>query len=164
MTNRIVPGRKYTFAEVAKLRDTPDLAERVLEGYVLRQDLDGTVQFVPAAQATGGGGAFGRPPEKPLRQYETTEEDPFDKASLPPITRRSPQERLRSLAGKIAEDVRAGRVLREDQIRTIVGESWKRGMPISGQDVERIAAEFLGMAEVEQDKRIRKKVADYRPS
>jgi len=159
--NRIVPGRKYTFAEVAKLRESPDLAERVLQGYVLRQDLDGTVQFVRWDKATWGGGGA---PSKPLRQYETTEPDPFDKASLPPITRRTPQARLASLSAAIAEDVRAGRVFSEEQIRSIVGASWRKGQPITGEDVERIARAYLGEAEVEQEKRTRKKVADYRPS
>ena len=43
---RIVPGRKYSFAELEALRDNPEFANWAAKGYVWRQALDGTLQLV----------------------------------------------------------------------------------------------------------------------
>lgn len=148
--SKIVPGRKYTFAEVAELRNDPEVAERVLQGYVLRQDLDGTVQWVRWDKATGGGGAFGGPDPKPLRSFEGVwdrDEGPGPWGDLPPIVKRTPQQRVDSLMLKFIGDCRkAGTVpgFSDERISAIVGEAWKTGRnEITAEVVRMVAQHFL---------------------
>ena len=154
--SRIVPGRRYTSEEMAALRDDPALAKAALDGYVLRANPDGTMQFIRWNKATGGG--IGG--DLPMREYAHTGEKPW--GDLPTISRRTPQERVDSLALKIKEDIKAGRVFSAEQLKELVG--WKPGQEISGDIVQRVAQHYLLGAEVEHEKATRKKVADYRPS
>ena len=148
--SRIVPGRKYTYEELAALRDDPELAERSLQGYVLRQDLDGTLEFVKWSQATAGGGSFGES-EQPLRDFTSQDDDPFDEASLLPIRRRTPLERVDSLMLRFIDDCRAtGTVpgLDDDKVSQIVGTAWVTGRSeVTAEVVREVARYFLQDAE-----------------
>jgi hypothetical protein len=145
---KLVPNRKYTYAELAELRDSDELAQRAIAGYVWRQDLDGTMQLVHHTQATGGGRTTGGRPERPDRLYVATE-DPW--GDLPPIVKRTPQERKESLIAKWWDACRAaGTVpgLTDEQVTEIIGEDWKTGKSeMTGEIVERLAAAMLNDAE-----------------
>lgn len=132
---RLVPGRKYTFAELEQIRrENPDITKLAMQGYVWRQDMDGTMQLVHWSQASGGGGRFGKPAEKGYRQFTAQDPDPFRLDELPPIVRRTPQERLDSLMKKAGEDLRAYL-------------SGRAGHEVAGEDAKEVAASSLNAAE-----------------
>ena len=168
--SRIVPGRKYSYAELQQLRNDPEIAQRALQGYVLRQDLDGTVRWVHHSKATGGGGNFGAPVEVTTRNYEAVWDKnegpgPWD---LPPIVKRTPQQRVDSLMLRFIGDCqKAGTVpgVSDARISEILGEAWKTGRnEITADIVRRVAQHFLGEAEAKHKETLSHKVADYRPS
>ena len=144
----IVPNRKYTYAELEQIRQRhPDLAAKYAKaGYVWRMDLDGTMMMVHQSQATEGGGRFGGPANKPMREFATTNPDPFNTDELPPIRKRTPQERLASLMAKISEDFKAGRVFTLDETNMN-----RPGRPkadrLDGEVVKEVAQTFLEDAE-----------------
>lgn len=145
----IVPNRKYTFAELEKLRaQYPDLARvYARHGYVWRMDLDGTMEMVHYTKATGGGGSFGQPAERPMREFAATG-DPFNLDELPPIRKRTPQERIDSLMSKVSEDFKAGRVLTLDEVNTH-REGRAKATELTGEVVKEVAQSFLERAEAE---------------
>jgi hypothetical protein len=85
-------GRRYTTDELAHLRATT--SENELKGLVLRYNIDGTAQFVPWHQATGGGIQEGGRDTRPLREY--TVNNP-DFGEIEPIRKRTPAQRVDSL-------------------------------------------------------------------
>jgi hypothetical protein len=145
---RLVPGRKYTYAELAQLRDDPEVANLAIRGYVWRQDLDGTMQLVHYTQATGGGRTTGGRPERPDRLYAATE-DPW--GDLPPIVKRTPQERKESLIKRWFDDCKAAGTipgLTDEQVTELLGEDWKTGTTeMTGEVVAKLAAVMLEDAE-----------------
>lgn len=147
-------NRKYTYDELAQLRNDPSLAQRVFDGHVMRQDLDGTVKFVPWSQASEGGGTFGNKPDKPLRGFASTDEDPFDVASLPPIVKRTPHQRVDSMMLKVLADFKGGNVMTEEQIKANVDEvtaqAWRDGRTeITGEVVRQVIQRFMERAEAQ---------------
>lgn len=138
-------GRKYTSDELAHLRATTSESE--LKGLVLSYNIDGTAQFVPWHQATGGGIRENGRETRPLREYAVTNPD-F--GEIEPIRKRTPLQRVDSLMLKVLGDMKAGRVLTEAQIKEIVGEAWKDGRTeITGEVVRQVAQRFLERAEKE---------------
>ena len=116
----IVPGRKYTYAQLEQIRaQHPDAARAwAAKGYAWRMDLDGTMMLVHWRDTTNSR-THGEMPE---RAFNPANPDPFRLDELPPIVKRTPQERIASLMAKISEDVRAGRVLTLDKTREITGD------------------------------------------
>ena len=143
---RLDVGRKYTYAELAVLRDDPEMAAWAMKGYVWRQDLDGTMQLVHWSKASQGGGSFGQRPDKPLMGFAASDDDLFDEANLPPIVRRTPQQRVASLTARIEGDMKAGRVLSDDKMKLYV-PTWRKGKEMAGEDVKEVASAFLQGAE-----------------
>jgi len=159
----IVPGRKYTFQELELIRQQhPDAArEWSAKGYAWRFELDGTAMLVHWTQATGGGGAFGQAPERPLREFagpapELRSED------LPRIVKRTPQQRLASLMAKVDEDIKAGRVLRLDKAREITGD--KNADVSEAETRRRITQAFIEKAEAVNEEAEAKKVTRTAPT
>ena len=151
--NTILPNRRYSFEEMETLRADPEVARKALEGYVLRQNLDGTLSFVHWSKATGGGGAFGGKSE-PTRGFASTwdtNEGPGPWGDLPAIRKRTPQQRVDSLMLKFIEDCkRTGTVpgLDDERISAIVGQAWKTGRSeITAEVVKKVAQHFLTEAE-----------------
>lgn len=134
------PGVLYTPAEFEAMRRAyPDF---VMPGYVIRLE-EGYFSFVPWNQATGGGQGGTRPARG--YQMKWSEEDyPFHRA---PTRKRTPQQRLDSLADRIAEDTKAGRVLTAEELQRVTVNAWKRGEPVSGEAVRAVAAMALSKAE-----------------
>lgn len=145
---RIVPGRKYTFAQIREMQKDPELAALKLEGYVLRQDMDGTVQFVHHTQASAG---F-RGSEHSLKQYKappgTVE---AMKAENPPIVRRTPQERVDSMMLKLITTAKKNGYVptgEDAEVKEIVAQAWRDGRSnITAETVRQVAAIALAKAE-----------------
>lgn len=156
---QIVPGRRYTSAEMAELRDTPELAGMALQGYVLRANDDGTMQFVHWTKATGGGGTFNGKPARPGRGYTATE-DPW--GDLPPIVKRTPQQRVDSLMVRFIEDCRkTGTVpgLSDARISAILGYTKNTNRDgVTAEDIRRIAQHFLTNAESKREDDLSRRV------
>lgn len=157
---KLVPGRRYSFSELEKMR-AAGVEVEPMTGYVWRMNLDGTMQVVHHTQATEGGGAFGTRPERAPRRFTSDGDSPF--GELPAIQRRTPQQRLASLMDKVATDVRAGRVMTLDQIN-----AHRPGRPeatdLSGEVVREAVQTFLEEAEVRNEAAERKKVVRTAPS
>ncbi len=111
---KIVPGKRYTRAEIAAMRDDPELAKLVLWGYVLRAELDGTMSFVHYSQTAfkkGGAPDDGKVGGVRSRgqdgvRTDRTWRNPAPQWDLPPIQKRTPQERMASLMEKVGEDIK----------------------------------------------------------
>lgn len=146
----VKPGVEYTREEVAQLRDQPELANLLLKGYVATLTIGGNFMFVPWNKAAGGGysgegtGSVG---SRNGSDYGKEQQAVFLKETLPPIVRRTPQQRLESLLSKVGEDLK---LLIYDQ----------DGNPATGEQIRRVAADALQVAETEfkksEDKRVTK--------
>ena len=153
---------KYTQAQIELMRAAyPDYQ---MPGYVMRHDADGTVSFVPSKQATFGGA---RDPSRPQDWQSPRGFSGEVSWDVPPIVKRTPQQRLESLANSFMEDVRkAGRIPGIDDAKTreLVGESWHSGRPFTAEDVRAAAATLLQQAETKFESAERKKVVRTSPT
>lgn len=147
-------GRKYTYAELAILREDPEMAGWAVRGYVWRQDLDGTLTLVHNSKAAAGGPDFagGHKMRRPLNPTHETVYVPdtpqFDKADLPPIVKRTPQERVDSLMSKVGDDLAA---LDPKKVALWV-PGWHKGMDTStGEGRKAVGAAFLEQAQAQDD-------------
>lgn len=154
-------GRKYTIIEVTDLFKQGRLRKVGFQGYVVRANSDGTVEFVhwtrstanrqtPGSQNPDGSSFEG------LRTYAQTDGSWHDDATEAveqefPMHRRTPQERVDAMTRRLMSEVgKTGMTgLPDDLIKGVVGESWKRGEPISAEVARKVAAHFLGTAEVD---------------
>lgn len=89
------------------------------------------------------------------------DEDPFP---LEPIRKRTPQQRVDSLISRFGEDLKAGRVMTQDQLQDITANAWKRGQPVSGEAVRTVATALLETAERRQEAKQDKQVVRTAPS
>lgn len=142
---RIVPGRKYTSEQLARLVDQATADELQLEGYVLRHDvLDGMWSVVHWTHA-GSGEEFGTK-RKPRIAFDP---NAFPKPAL--IKRRTPQERVDSLMLRFIDDCRrTGTVpgIDDERISFIVGQAWLTGRnEITAEVIQRVAQHFLADAD-----------------
>jgi hypothetical protein len=157
---KVVPGKKYTRSQIRRLIDQSTADELKLQGYVLRMEpLDGTYTVVPWTEA-GSGAEFGT--LRPDKRGGTATFEPVD-----PIKKRTPMERVDSMMLRLVDDCkRTGTIpgLEDWRIKLLVGESWKAGKNLSGEDIRRVAANLLARAEKEKQLADFKKVSDYSPS
>lgn len=130
---KIRPNVAYTRDDVAAFRDDPELAGILLKGYVFTLTIGGDFMLVPWNEAAGGG-YTGKPdgefdPHSGGSTYGAPKEAIFDKTELPPIVKRTPQQRVDSLMKKVGEDLRfylsgaAGRELTGDETQEVVAKS-----------------------------------------
>src|SRR5262245_21792219 len=97
------PGRKYSQADIAAIPAAyPNFQ---MPGYAMRHDSDGTVSFVPWNEASYGGRMDPSRPQD-MRTARTYSYDPDVAWDVPPIQKRTPQQRLESLANSWMEDVK----------------------------------------------------------
>lgn len=146
---RIVPGRKYTRAQLQALVDQSTADELALQGYALRHDvLDDTYTVV---HWTNAGGTIGTEDGRQNRKARMAVEPvAFDEKDLPPIVRRTAQQRVDSLMIRLLEAAKTeGRAFLPDSvIREVVGEAWKDGrVEITAEVVRQVAAHFLQRAD-----------------
>jgi hypothetical protein len=161
----IVPGKKYSLAEVARLRARyPDLK---LPGMVTRANDDGTIQFIPWKQATGGG-MLNRDGEldAPERMFASSLDDPY--GDLPAREKRDPRVQLRSLMDKVRPDFMAGRVLSRAEVAKYVdkkrAKAIKAGAALTEDDFAAVMKTFIKRAEDENEAIEAKKVVRTSPS
>lgn len=109
---KIKPGVEYTREEIKQFRDDPDLANVLLKGYVFTITLGGNFMLIPWNQAAGGGysgkggGLIEDTTAGGKSSYGAPVEAIFDKTQLPPIVKRTPQQRMASLMDKVGDDLR----------------------------------------------------------
>jgi len=151
----IVPGRRYGFEELRRLRTRPEAKAWEARGYHWSYNLDGTASLVHWTQVPGTAG------RAPRGITATFDSDPFP---LEPIRRRTPAERRESLIGRFAEDLKAGRVLSADDLSTIAAQSWRRGEPVTGEALTAVASHFLGEAEKRNEEEQGRHVVRTAPS
>lgn len=148
IVNGVDIDQGFTGEEIVELHNKGKLKGIVLEGYVTRLDiLDNLIRFVPWHEST-----WARSEENRTINVDMTEPLEMMREEVErehPILRRTPQERVAALALRLMGEVKrdGGRALTPLQRNRIVGESWKEGEPITGSDVETIAAHFMGKAE-----------------
>jgi len=146
-------SRTFTADEVFELHAKGKLRKIAVQGYVAQASADGTCRFVPWWKSNRLAPRDERKGETPRARVYTTDADvsAYLGQGLPEIKKRTPRERTASLMMRLMQDVRAtGRLaLSDDEIRAIVGESWKAGQPMAADDVRKIAAYYLGVAEVD---------------
>lgn len=149
---RPVPGRRYTAGELRAFLDQEGATALQAQGYVLRHNVsDDTYQLVHWTNAAGGE-EFGT-----FRKDQRVAYDPhaFNEADLPPIVKRTPQQRVDSLMLRFIEDCqRTGTIpgVGDERIREIVGEWWKAGKTEMTTEVVRaVAARLLQQAEAKRE-------------
>lgn len=126
----IQPGVEYTKEEVARFRESPELANVLLRGYVFTLTIGGNFMLIPWHQAADGGHSGGKTGwtdgQGGGTSYGRPETHAFDKHELPPIVRRTPQQRVDSLLEKAGSDLR----------HLLTGEA---GHEVSGEETRRVA-------------------------
>lgn len=150
------------------MQDSGKLREITLKGWFLRwEPLKDGMRLVHVSDPTANRMAPGSTGGRRKRVYEV--EDPTEAMreavnADSPIVRRTPQERLASMTAKLSAgetgqdaaarmllDMLSGRGdidgLDDDAVKDITGASWKRGDPLDGDTVRRVAARYLGEAE-----------------
>jgi hypothetical protein len=124
----IIPGKEYTKAEIAAFRDSPELAGLLFQGYVLALTLGGNFQLIPYHQAAGGGHSGTGTGSVKMGSQQSTYGLPkvgtFDKRELPPIVKRTPQQRVDSLMKRAGEDLKL--YLAGKQVKEVAGEDTKQ--------------------------------------
>ena len=104
---------------------------------VTQWDKEGGTRVVPSSQSL-----FDlESPEKQLRQVAIPKVLGQD---LPPIVKRTPEQRLDSLVARLKA---GGPETHEAILKEIAGEYWKRGMPVTAEALRTVAAHFLNRAE-----------------
>lgn len=163
-------NRRYTPDEVIAMKDSGKLREVTMRGWFFRFDVaKGSMELVhftdPSANRQSPGSTGGRR----LRAYTVNfdaEQMKRDVEREHPIRKRTPQERLASMTNKLTQGERGQEAaakmmldmlqgagggnmdgLDDDSVRAITGASWKKGDPIDGDTVRRVAARYLGEAE-----------------
>jgi hypothetical protein len=120
-----------------------------LNGYVTRVDiLDDTISFVPFWESS----KF-RDEQGTMKMTEFGVENKRKELEAEhPITRSTPQEKVARLALRLmTEAKRTGRIsgLSNAEHASILGESWKEGTPLTGEDVQKLSQWFMQRAEVD---------------
>jgi hypothetical protein len=123
---------------------------------------NGMAELVPWHQASGGGARDerGRITRAPRAYVLGFDEDPFP---VKPIVKRTPQQRIESLINRFGEDMKAGRVMKPEQLKDIAADSWKRGEPVTGEALHAVAAYCLGEAEKKYEASESKKIVRTTP-
>lgn len=161
----IVPGKKYSVEEIAILRrQYPDLR---VPGMVTRANLDGTTQFVPWHQASGGGRLHYGEQELPDRAFASSLDDPF--GELRRIERRPPRVQLASLMEKVRPDFMAGKVMPASEVATYVRDKkrarqLRAGAGLTEDDFAQVMKAFIKRAEDENEIAEAKKTVRTAPS
>jgi hypothetical protein len=166
---KVVPGKRYTRQQLAEAIDQSTADELKLQGYVLQYDaLSQTYGVVPWYEA-GGAESFGPYSSKVTQTGLRAPRGGSASFGPPPdpIKKRTPMERVDSLMLKLVDDCkRTGTIPLVDdaRIKLLVGESWRAGKQLTGEDIRRVASNLLARAEKEKQLADFKKVGDYNPS
>lgn len=154
--SKVVPGKKYTAAEIGSLVDQQTADHFRQKGYILRFDANERLfSLVPVTEAYRTATGSDHAPVMGMGVF-----DP-----LPPIVKRTPQQRLDSLMLRFIKDVQAiGTVpgLDDERITTITGEAFKAGRTeVTGEVVRSIASHFLTNAEKAHEAKLDKQITRH---
>ena len=155
------PGRKYTAKQIETMRQAHPAF--VMPGHVMRIDADGYTEFVPDHLAVDPWSGKGRALQTAYRSKETIKElFPTEK----PRVKRTPQQRVDSMQKHMQDDAQRGGFpgLSEEKVQELVRRAWKRGQPVSADDVRKVAAGMIQEAENKFEASERKKVTRTAPS
>lgn len=135
-------SRKYHFTEIMAMYHKGLLQPIALEGYLVRADvLDGMISFVPWHESSAARAEAGRPASAAF-DVEAMREDVEREH---PIVRRTPQQRKDAIAKRLA----AAPHFSEAVVSEVLTESWKKGEPVTGDQIEAVAAVLMQRAENE---------------
>lgn len=121
------------------------------QGYCTQGGEDGLLRFVPFWESL----AFRTEQNMGTRTYASedfTEVMRQDVEAEHPILRTTPQEKVARMALRIMAEVkRTGRVtgLNDNEMATIMGESWRVGEPVTGEAIQKLSEWLMGRAEVD---------------
>lgn len=152
IVNGVNIHKVFTSEEIIELHEAGRLRGIVLEGYCTRVE-DGKIYFVPWYESS-----FMRAEQGKLMTHVSDDFVPAMQAEVEeehPIIKRTPQQRVASMVMRlIAEYKNSGNTLpgiHGEDIKAMVGASWKEGAPLTEDDVRAIASYFLGKAERMKD-------------
>ena len=161
----IVPYKKYRPTEVEHIRTRyPDLK---LPGMVTRANMDGTVQFVPWQDASGGG-RLNRQGQQdaPDRMFSSALENPY--GDLPLRQKRTPLQQMTSLRNRVRKDFVAGRVMKREEVANYTDEArakqLRAGAALTESDLDDVIKAFIKRAEAENEALEAKKTVRTAPS
>jgi hypothetical protein len=126
------------------LRDITD------RGYCSQGTENGMLQFVPYEESLAFRTDTGRSQTYVSEDFTEAMRQEVEREN--PILRSTPQEKVARFALRIMAEVkRTGRVtgMSNEEMRSIVGESWKEGQPLTGEDIQKLSQWFMGRAEVD---------------
>ena len=152
----LVPGKPYTVDQVRRWLTTARAKELQGDGYVLQRAGD-TITIVPWQKADSFQPEVFREGGRGWQSQSVMDDL---KASIAPMVKRTPMQRVDSLMLRFIEDCKKhGTVpgLNDAMISTIVGAAWTAGRAeITGEVVRQVAQHFLTDAER------KKNLADYK--
>lgn len=143
-------NKVFTGDEIIDLYNKGKLRSITLEGYCTRADADGTIRFIPFWESTKFRSENNQMKTHISHDFVETMREEVEHDH--PITRRTPQERVASMALRLLSEVkRTGRItgLSDEEVASIVGESWKVGEPLTGEAIRSMSAHLLGKAQVD---------------
>jgi len=139
--------RTFSPEEIFDLHAKGRLRKIALAGYCTRAGDDG-IQFIPWYEST----RF-RMDTDTLPVHASDDFVPYMQNKLEtehPMRRSTPQQKVgRMMLRLMAEVKRTGTIpgFTPEDIKHIVGESWKQGEPLAAEDVQKVAAYFLGLGQ-----------------
>jgi len=155
----IIPHKRYSILEIERLRKKyPDLK---LPGMVTRANADGTVQFIPWQDASGGGrlNQYGEQ-EMPDRAFASTLDNPY--GDLPVRTKRTPLQQMTALRNRVRKDFLAGRVMQRDQVADYTDKArakqLRAGAALTESDLDDVIKAFIKRAEDENEAKEAKRI------
>lgn len=161
----MVPGRKYTKAQMRRMMTEEYARSLQFKGYVLQVDDAGMYSLVHHSKAFGGKVLERRKQGDLEGQLEASSMGGSASFEAPdPIRRRTPQERLESFVAKLWPEVKnVGHIpgLKEEDILTIVlnakGRADKLDLEnkrMTAEDVRQVAASLLTQSEKEHEEKL----------
>lgn len=136
--------RRYSLDELLEMNRTGRYRDVVLHGYVCRATDDGMIQFVPWHESS----LARMEAEQPVKQDFSADVEQMkeDVEREHPITRRTPQQRKDAVARRMANGVPH---FNESVVAQVMADSWKKGAPVTGDQIEAVAAILMQRAENE---------------
>ncbi len=147
-------ARPFLAEDVFRWRDEGKLRNVTLQGYVTQFSWDHIgrwVHFTDKYSSNLTPGSHRQGQERQINfDYEKYFKDKNQSDS--PIVRRTPQQRVASMAlSLMAEAKQYGTIpgLDERMVKAITGEAWKEGEPITAEAVRRVAMHYLNFSETD---------------
>ena len=160
-------SRPHPAEDILDMWEKGILKSITMQGYCARANGDGTCSFVPWYESRlaedenprdkaigdnvwtpkyqGGRMAYRIRPEAVAEMKQDIEREH-------PIVRRTPQQRVAAMVLRLmGEAKRHGRIpgMSDEQLKTIMGEYWKVGDPVTEDMVRRVTAHFLNVAQTD---------------